>query len=112
MLQFLPHGQLQIFLNAIFPIMVSSAVAGFCKYTKPSREAWSTNIVAYLYLLVVSLPVIWAINPGVGETSWSTDTTFPGVVGVGWLCCLLGLERHRRLVAFAYMHAEQIGIRQ
>ena len=67
-------------------------------------------MVAYLYLFVVKTPVSWAINPGVGKTSWSTEITSPGLAGgLGFDQLSVGFVRHGRLVALAYMHAEQTG---
>ena len=51
------------------------------------------------------------MRPGVGDTSWSTDTTSP-TLGGDAPCFdqfFAVFERHGRLVAFAYLQALQIG---
>jgi hypothetical protein len=51
-----------------------------------------------------------AINPGVGEDIWSTDTTSPGLLGLWaslWFC--EDLWRHGRRVALPQRHAVQAG---
>jgi hypothetical protein len=61
---------------------------------------------------VVRNPVIWAISPGVGDTSWSTDTTWQGRVGFSFpFPSLDSLPCHGFFVAFEYRHAEHVGIR-
>ena len=67
--------------------------------------------MAYRYRFVVNLPVNWATRPGVGDTSWSTDTTLPALVGAGcssWKS-FLNFPLHLRLVAFAYRQALHVG---
>ena len=65
-----------------------------------------------MYLFVVRIPVIWATIPGVGDTSWSTDTQSPGFVSCITWYSFLFLSLHFRLVAFAYKHALHVGIGQ
>ena len=69
--------------KAFLASSVSSAESLFWIYMYHNLENWSTNIVVQVYLFVVSLPVICAINSGVGDFSWSTETQAPSFLGVG-----------------------------
>ena len=67
--------------------------------------------MAYLYRFLVSKPVIWDTNPGVGDDSMSTETCCPGkVIDFGALLFLGFLCRHGRQVARPYKHAAHAGI--
>ena len=56
------------------------------------------------------MPVIWAIKPGVGDTSWSTDTLSPACVGnAGDVAFVRDRCRHGLRCALPYMHAEHTG---
>ncbi len=59
----------------------------------------------------VNLPVICPINPGTDDSSWSTDTTSPGWIGLlKWLClCLVSLPLQGLLVALAPQQSLHIG---
>ena len=56
-------------------------------------------------------PAICAINPGIEDTIWSTDTTSPGLTGSVVLPqFFLDLPLQGLLgVAFAHSHAEHLG---
>ena len=66
--------------------------------------------MAYLYLFVVKRPVIYAMNPGVGETSWSTDTTSPGSVITLGSYAKVYFPFRGLFFALEYIQAEHIGI--
>ena len=67
-------------------------------------------MVAYLYRFLVSLPVIWAMKPGVGGINWSTDMRSPGAV-ISSGCCWVGvLDLHDLRVDLTCMHAEHTGM--
>ena len=48
------------------------------------------NTVAVVYLAFVGVPLSWAIRPGVEDSSWSMETTSPGLVTGGIVLMLLG----------------------
>ena len=52
-----------------FTSRVSSTVTVFYMYTYPILDTCSTRIMVYLHPLVFNLPVIWAMNSGVGDTN-------------------------------------------
>ena len=67
--------------------------------------------MAYLYLLVVRIPVIFATSPGVGDTIWYNDTVCPGLVTWRGLCgVFLERSRHGLQVDLAYMYATHMGV--
>ena len=69
--------------------------------------------MAAVYLCLVLNPVIWAINPGVGDESWSTEMHSPGFVGALVSCELSeDVVLHGLLVALPHMHAVPTGIGQ
>ena len=94
-----------------FPSGVSYADCVLWWYTQLNLVTWSIYKVAYWYLLVVSIPVIWSISPGVGNLSWSTDITSPGLAGSS-ASFILFLERclHVLLLIPLYMHDKQTWI--
>jgi hypothetical protein len=67
--------------------------------------AWSTKMVLPTILCLVSIPVICPMNPGVDDSSWSTDTTSPGdrllLLSPKFFLCLSGLVLQGVLVADA-----------
>ncbi len=74
------------------------------------NSGWCTLPVAYLYCLVVRIPVICAMKPGVGDFIWSTNTTYPGLVCVTDLSLLWSDLCHCcHFTALPYMHATHTG---
>ena len=64
-----------------------------------------------MYLLMVGVPVICAMRPGVGEISWSMDIISPGVCAAFIrLWPVLPVRCHHfRLVALEYIHDAHVG---
>ena len=69
--------------------------------------------MAYLYLLVARMPVICATSPGVGGTSWSTETILPELVTWRGLCgVFMERPRHGLRVYLEYMNDAHVGVSQ
>ena len=66
--------------------------------------------MAYLYLFVVNHSVICEMNPGVEDTSWSTDTTSPDSVITLGSYVRVCLPLHGLLAALTYIQADHIDI--
>ena len=82
---------------------VSNAYTDFCRWIKDNPLKWSTKTVAVRYLFLESHSFIWAMSPGVMDSSWLTMTHCLGSVAVGNLPPWgpsLGLVLHGLLVAF------------
>ena len=59
------------------------------------------------------MAVIYATIPGVGDTSWYTETICPGLVTwQGLYGIFLEIPRHRLRVELEYMNAAQVGVSQ
>ena len=75
-----PPFSILYFCNACLASSFLTSPAIAYMYTYSCLDAWSTKTVAYFYTLVVILPIIWVMNPSVGNTNWSTGTSRPGYV--------------------------------
>ena len=64
--------------KATLPLTISSTMMSTWRWTCANPESWSTRTITCLHLFLVRNEAIFAVNPGVGDTSMSTDTLSPG----------------------------------